>query len=96
METLTVAEPLLTQLIERQEAEGWTVERMADEIGISRPYWSLLRSGERPMTINVMRRAMLRFPEYEREAVAGLHAYIIEQVGWEVMAGLRASLIAGG
>lgn len=65
MDELGSLNPLVRQLRDRQVVEGWTVERMADEIGISAPYWSLLRQGQRPLTLPLLRRILARFPEYE-------------------------------
>lgn len=55
---------LFDALSERQRVEGWTDEELAREIGISRAYLSLARSGRKPATLNMLRKILRRFPEY--------------------------------
>jgi hypothetical protein len=49
---------------EWRRALGWSHARFAGHLGISRNYWWLLRSHERPLSIGVAQRVMRERPEF--------------------------------
>ena len=61
---------LLASLEERQAAEQWDDQRMADELGISRSLWSLTRTGRRSVGMALLEGIGRRFPEYAGEMVS--------------------------
>lgn len=59
----------LDALIARQLNEGWSDREMARQLGIGKSTWSRLRHRERGLGQKVLRRAMVRFPEYNDRAL---------------------------
>ena len=50
--------------MERWRAElGLTVNGFADYLGVSRSYWSLVRRGLRPVSMNLVKRVLRERPE---------------------------------
>lgn len=59
----------LTTLIERQQFEGWSDREMARQLGVGKSTWSRIKRGERGIGPSVLRRTMMRFPEYNHLAL---------------------------
>ena len=59
-------------LVARVNAEEGHQADVADRLGISRPYLSMLLSGQRPITYRLARRLGQRYPEIARALAAEL------------------------
>lgn len=67
---------LIDTLSERQRREEWTDEELAQRLGISRPYLVLIRSGKKPLSLNVLRSITTTFPEYEPDVLSFLRSNV--------------------
>ena len=63
---------VIEQLETRRKELGMTDEAFARLLGISRPLWSQLRSGRRRLTVDVLRRILRAFPDWEEVVLAFL------------------------
>lgn len=59
-------------LAARQAAEGLTDAAMARKLGISRPYFSALKHGHRPVSFKLARRIRSLYPEIALHFIAEL------------------------
>lgn len=66
------AQGLIEAVEERKRALGWTDEALARALGVSRPLWSQIRSGQRQVTLNVVRGVLRTFPDLEGKVIAFL------------------------
>ena len=67
---------ILEVLVQRQRRERWGDREMAQRLGISRSYWSLIRTGKKPLSLQVILRAMRAFPEHSVAILSFLAAYV--------------------
>jgi transcriptional regulator with XRE-family HTH domain len=68
--TRDVAESALAKMLrDKQSDAGWTDAQMAVKLGISRPYWTLLRSGDRHFGFDLLHGVTKAFPELTLEAL---------------------------
>jgi transcriptional regulator with XRE-family HTH domain len=67
-------QPYVNRLIERQAIEGWTDAEMSRQIGIAQIGWQRIKRGERGIGLEVLRRSMRRFPEYDIDALSWLRS----------------------
>lgn len=61
---------LIRRLIAIQEAHQWSDSDMADRLAISRPFWIMVKSGERNPGYHFLRGALSAFPEVLDEVLA--------------------------
>lgn len=66
------AQDLIAIIEERKRSLGWTDEKLAQALGISRPLWSQIRSGKRRVTLYVVRGILHVFPDLESQILAFL------------------------
>lgn len=69
----------IARLMTRQADEGWSDERMARELGVSKSYWHYVARGRRQPGVGFLRRAMRRFPEYDLDVLFFLRADVREE-----------------
>lgn len=70
---------VLEVLLDHQRHHGWADREMATRLGISRSYWSLIRTHARPLTFPVVMRALKAFPEHRALILSLLVAYAQEE-----------------
>ncbi len=63
---------LIRVIEERRRMLGWTDERLARALGISRSLWSQVRSGRRRVTLEVVRGILRAFPDMENQVLGFL------------------------
>lgn len=59
----------LTTLKNRQATEGWSDREMGRQLGVGETTWYRIKRGDRGMGIEVLTKAMHRFPEYNANAL---------------------------
>jgi hypothetical protein len=69
---MTTSNNLIGRLIEIQEAHRWKDGEMAEKLNISRPFWILVKNGERIPGRKFLSGALSAFPELEDVAIAYL------------------------
>jgi len=56
---------LLQTLVQKQNAAGLSDREFSAELGLSRSFWTQVRTGRRRITVAVLRAVLRRFPEME-------------------------------
>lgn len=65
-----MSEAVLAYLIERQRADGLSGVAMAQRLGLSETQWSHLRHGRRKLTVALVERAIVLYPELAERITA--------------------------
>jgi transcriptional regulator with XRE-family HTH domain len=65
--------PIISALAAHQTANGWSDERVAEQVGVSRQYWNFLRRGRRQPERETLIRIGTGFPHLQ-DAVASFLA----------------------
>ena len=67
MDTITTTQKeLINRLKEIQEQKNLSDHRFARVLKVSRPNWSLTRTGKKPLGITMLRAISRTFPEFDR------------------------------
>ena len=71
---MTNPPPLITHLQKLQQEMQASDSKFARLLGVSRPLWSMIRRGQRPVYMALLRGVVRSFPEMDKEVIEFLRS----------------------